>query len=194
MSYCLIRTIMLSHVREGQLVCTKAKLKIGGDDSLKVFNFMQRAFNDLSGRVLLAQESDRDVLPTLAYRKTAQVMPGEGSVFKRIEQEAKQHGVNCRIVDCFKDAVLSVAHVFYLNQKNVVACQVLETDREELHGKTLLVDADRDVDYAGRNVVPVPVDENFDVADEVLGVNLYSLYDDASKMMVMIDKQGTSAK
>ena len=148
---------------------------------------MQRVFYEYNGRILLEDEQDRDVLPTLNYRKQAKVLEGTGSVFSRIVQLAVKHNItNCRLVNCFKDA--DVGFMFYLLQPTVVACQILETDKEELVGKTLLVGADSDVDYVGRNVVPVICDENFDVDDKLLGNNMFSLYDDSSKLMVMVGK------
>lgn len=187
MSYCLVRSMMIAHVQDGQLVCSKYKIKLGGANSTELFNFMQRVFYEYNGRILLEDEQDRDVLPTLNYRKQAKVLEGTGSVFSRIVQLALKHNItNCRLVNCFKDA--DVGFMFYLLQPTVVACQILETDKEELVGKTLLVGADADVDYVGRNVVPVICDENFDVDDKLLGNNMFSLYDDSSKLMVMVGK------
>lgn len=186
MSYCLVRSMMIAHVQDGQLVCSKYKIKLSGKNSTTLFNFMHRVFFEYNGRVLLEKEEDRDVMPTLNYRKMAKVLEGNGSVFSRIVQLAQKHGVNCRLVNCFKDA--DVASVFYLMQPSGVACQVLETDKEDLFGKTLLVGADSDVDYVGRNVQPIICDENFDVDDKVLGINMFSLYDDSSKLMVMVGK------
>lgn len=187
MSYSLVRSMMIAHVQEGQLVCSKYKIKLGGKDSTTLFNFMHRVFFEYNGRILLEDEQDRDLMPTLNYRKMAKVLEGNGSVFSRILQLAQKHGVNCRLVNCFKDTT-DVASVFYLTQPSAVACQVLETDKEDLFGKTLFVGADSDVDYVGRNVVPVVCDDNFDVDDKVLGVNMFSLYDDSSKLMVLVGK------
>lgn len=186
MSYCLVRSMMIAHVQDGQLVCSKYKIKLGGKDSTTLFNFLHRAFFEFNGHILLEKEEDRDLMPTLSYRKSAKVLEGNGSVFSRIVQLALKHGVNCRLVNCFKDA--DVAFMFYLTQPSGVACQVLETDKEELFGKTLLVGADSDVDYVGRNVMPIVCDANYDVDDKVLGINMFSLYDDASKLMVMVGK------
>lgn len=186
MSYCLVRSMMIAHVQDGQLVCSKYKIKLGGKDSTTLFNFMHRVFFEFNGHVLLENEGERDIMPTLHYRKMAKVLEGNGSVFSRIVQLALKHGVNCRLVNCFKDA--DVGFMFYLSQPSAVACQILETDREELWGKTLLVGADKDVDYVGRNVVPVFCDDNYDVDDKVLGINMFSLYDDSSKLMVMVGK------
>lgn len=186
MSYCLVRSMMIAHVQDGQLVCSKYKIKLGGKNSTALYNFMHRVFFEYNGRILLEKEEDRDVMPTLNYRKMAKVLEGNGSVFSRIVQLAQKHDVNCRLVNCFKDA--DVAFMFYLTQPSAVACQILETDKEDLVGKTLLVGADSDVDYVGRNVVPIICDENFDVDDKVLGINMFSLYDDNSKLMVMVGK------
>lgn len=186
MSYCLVRSMMIAHVQDGQLVCSKYKIKLGGNNSTALYNFMHRVLFEYNGRILLEKEEDRDVLPTLNYRKMAKVLEGNGSVFSRILQLAQKHDVNCRLVNCFKDA--DVASVFYLTQPSGVACQILETDKEDLVGKTLLVGADPDVDYVGRNVMPIICDENFDVDDKVLGINMFSLYDDSSKLMVMVSK------
>jgi len=178
--------MMIAHVQDGQLVCSKYKIKLGGKNSTALYNFMHRVFFEYNGRILLEKEEDRDVMPTLNYRKMAKVLEGNGSVFSRIVQLAQKHDVNCRLVNCFKDA--DVASMFYLTRPSGVACQVLETDKEDLVGKTLLVGADSDVDYVGRNVMPIICDENFDVDDKVLGINMFSLYDDSSKLMVMVSK------
>lgn len=188
MSYCLIKNLMISYVRNRQLVCAKVKVKLGGENSLDLYNTMHRLHHDICGRILLEQESDRDFLPTILYRERASVIEGEGAVPRRIEQSVRGSGLSCRVVDLFKSEVQPIAHLFYLNQLNAVVCQVLETDKEELAGKTIFIGADTDVAYVGANVVPVPVDENFDVDDSVLGNNLYSLHDDQNKMMVMIGK------
>lgn len=188
MSYCLVRAMMVAHVQDGQLVCSKYKIKLSASNSTQVHNFMHRIFFEFNGRILLEDEQDRDALPTLNYRKQAKVLEGNGSVFSRITQLGQKHGITCHLVNAFKSRLDELAYVFYLVQPTGVACQVLDTDKEELWGKTLLVGADSDVDYAGRNVVPVFCDENCNVDDKVLGNELFSLYDDTSKLMVMVDK------
>lgn len=187
MSYLLVRQMMVAHVQGGQLVCSKYKIKLSASNSNQLHNFMHRIFFDYNGYVLLEKEEDRDVLPTLNYRKQAKVLAGNGSVFSRLTQLGREHGITCHFVNTFH-ASNEVASVFYLVQPSGVACQVLDTDREELWGKTLLVGADSDVDYAGRNVVPIYCDENYNVADELLGINMFSLHDDNSKLMVMVGK------
>lgn len=188
MSYCLIKNIMVAYVRNGQLVCAKVKVKLSGDDSVVLYNTMHRIHHDTCGRILLEQESDRDFLPTILYRERAEVIEGHGGALKRIEQFAKSVGLDCRVVDLFKDSVLSIGFLFYLNQPNAVVCQIIETDKEELAGKTLFIGADPDVDYVGANVVPMLVDENFDVDDKLLGNKIYSLNDDQNKMLVSVGK------
>ena len=188
MSYCLIKKIMVSYVRNGQLVCAQIKVKLSGSNSVLLYNTMHRIHHDTCGRILLEQESDRDFLPTLLYRERAEVIEGQGGALKRIEQYGKSVGLDCRVIDLFKDSRMSIGFLFYLNQPNAVVCQIIETDKEELAGKTLLVGADTDVDYVGANVVPLPVDENFDVDDSLLGNNSYVLDDDQNKMLVTIGK------
>lgn len=179
---------MVAHVHNGQLMCAKVKIKLSGPDSLKLYSFMQRITYDVVGRILLEQESDRNFLPTIKYRERAEVLQGEGCALKRIEQAAKDNGFDCRVVDLFKDSRMSIGFLFSLNQPNAVVCQILETDKEELAGKTLFVGADTDVDYVGANVVPLPVDTKFDVDDRQLGNNSFSLCDDQNKMLVLIGK------
>ncbi len=188
MSYCLVRTMMIAHVQEGQLVCSKYKIKLIGDKSLQLHNFMQRVFFEFNGRILLENEEDRAVLPTETFRTQAVVPEGTGSVFSRIIQLALQHNIQCRVINGFKDISHEIASVFFLTQTSGVSCQVLETDKDELCGKTILIGADPNVEYAGRNLVPLAVDENYDVDDKLLGNNLFSLYDDNSKLMVMVGK------
>lgn len=188
MSYCLVRNIMVPHVRNQQLTCSLVKLKLSGPDSASLYNFQARILHGIFNTILLEQESDRDCLPTLAYRDCSKVMPGQGGVLKRIEQQAKEENIECRMIDLYKDSVLSVASLFWLTHNGVV-CNVLETDKEELAKKTVFITGDRDVDYAGQNVVPIYCDQaTFDVEDSCLGTNLYVLQDALQKTLVTVNK------
>ncbi|QZE58952.1 hypothetical protein pEaSNUABM22_00049 [Erwinia phage pEa_SNUABM_22] len=176
MSYTIKRDLMIAFVQNDQLQCASIKVKASGNEDVFIYNALGGLQALLNTKIFTQKPTDVDLLPTLEYRQAAHCLYSDTGILKRLENIFSKDGVTIKLVDKQKDSVLSVASLFWIDRKDMVACQVLETDLEKHDKKTLIVTEDLDVDYVNSPVV-IPYDADAQcVHDTYLCERVYTLH------------------
>ncbi|QZE56926.1 hypothetical protein MPK67_gp053 [Erwinia phage pEa_SNUABM_32] len=176
MSYTITRGAMIAFVQNGQLQCRSIKVKASGIQDVYIYNKLAGLQALLNTKIFTQGPSGADVLPTDEYIKAAHCLYTDLGILKRLERMFSDEDVTIRIIDKQRDTPLSVASVFWIDRKDMIAFQVLETDKKEHNRKTILITEAVDVKYPGNpTVLRYDADEQC-VYDTDLCNNVYTLH------------------